>query len=114
MPTDETARKLQVVTEVPETAMVVFAHPDDAEIGSGGVGHLLVNWAHEHIDLSVMSLLTLAVPVVAVISAAVFLDESIVWQQVVGMAVVLVALGVVALQTTRAAPAPEVASPSVS
>lgn len=37
MPTDETARKLQVVTEVPETAMVVFAHPDDAEIGSGGV-----------------------------------------------------------------------------
>ena len=30
-------RKLTVVTDIPETAMVVFAHPDDAEIGSGGV-----------------------------------------------------------------------------
>jgi LmbE family N-acetylglucosaminyl deacetylase len=30
-------RKLEVVTQVPERAMVIFAHPDDAEIGSGGV-----------------------------------------------------------------------------
>jgi LmbE family N-acetylglucosaminyl deacetylase len=29
-------RKLEIVTDVPETAMVIFAHPDDAEIGSGG------------------------------------------------------------------------------
>ena len=30
-------QKLEIVTEVPERAMVIFAHPDDAEIGSGGV-----------------------------------------------------------------------------
>ncbi len=29
--------KLEVVTDVPDRAMVIFAHPDDAEIGSGGV-----------------------------------------------------------------------------
>jgi LmbE family N-acetylglucosaminyl deacetylase len=37
MPPAETASKLDIVTEVPDRAMVVFAHPDDAEIGSGGV-----------------------------------------------------------------------------
>jgi LmbE family N-acetylglucosaminyl deacetylase len=36
MPSDPD-RKLEIVTEVPDRAMVVFAHPDDAEIGSGGV-----------------------------------------------------------------------------
>jgi drug/metabolite transporter (DMT)-like permease len=72
-------------------------------IGSGGVGHLLVNWAHSHIDLSVMSLLTLAIPVFAVASAAIFQDEPISWVQVGGMAVVLGALAVVALQSARTA-----------
>jgi drug/metabolite transporter (DMT)-like permease len=71
-------------------------------IGSGGVGHLLINWAHDHVDLSVMSVMTLAVPVVAVVSAALFLDEPILGTQVVGMAVVLLALGVVVVRTSRA------------
>jgi LmbE family N-acetylglucosaminyl deacetylase len=31
------APKLEVVTDVPDRAMVIFAHPDDAELGSGGV-----------------------------------------------------------------------------
>ncbi|MBI2206128.1 MAG: PIG-L family deacetylase [Candidatus Rokubacteria bacterium] len=30
-------RKLEIVTDTPDRAMVIFAHPDDAEIGSGGV-----------------------------------------------------------------------------
>jgi LmbE family N-acetylglucosaminyl deacetylase len=33
----EPDRKLEIVTDVPDRAMVIFAHPDDAEIGSGGV-----------------------------------------------------------------------------
>lgn len=37
MPIDPTNRKLEIVTDVPDRAMVIFAHPDDAEIGSGGV-----------------------------------------------------------------------------
>src|SRR4030095_9789174 len=42
MPRDATPSKLEIVTEVPDKAMVIFAHPDDAEIGSGGV---VAKWA---------------------------------------------------------------------
>src|SRR5262247_3251055 len=42
MPRDENAPKLEIVTEIPDKAMLVFAHPDDAEIGSGGV---VAKWA---------------------------------------------------------------------
>ena len=37
MSTNPTDPKLEIVTEVPDKAMVIFAHPDDAEISSGGV-----------------------------------------------------------------------------
>ena len=41
-PATRTTPKLTVVTDVPDRAMVIFAHPDDAEIGSGGV---IARWA---------------------------------------------------------------------
>ena len=37
MPSNPPDPKLEIVTEVPDNAMVIFAHPDDAEISSGGV-----------------------------------------------------------------------------
>jgi LmbE family N-acetylglucosaminyl deacetylase len=37
MPSNPTDQKLEIVTEIPDRAMVIFAHPDDAEISSGGV-----------------------------------------------------------------------------
>ncbi|PYN40380.1 MAG: hypothetical protein DMD95_21935, partial [Candidatus Rokuibacteriota bacterium] len=42
MPRDANAPKLEIVTDIPDKAMVIFAHPDDAEIGSGGV---VAKWA---------------------------------------------------------------------
>ncbi len=57
-----------------------------------GTGHALMNWAHAHIEISVASLLTLAVPVLSTAGAAMFLDEPVVVLQVVGMGVVLAAL----------------------
>ena len=77
-------------------------------IGSGGFGHLLLNWAHDHLDLSVMSLLTLAVPVVAVITAALFLDEPLSPVQVIGMGIVVVALAAVVRGTSVPAEPPYV------
>jgi drug/metabolite transporter (DMT)-like permease len=86
-------------------------------VGSGGIGHLLVNWAHEHVDLSVMSLLTLAIPVFASGSAAIFLSEPLALVQVLGMAIVLGALAVVVITTTRDAgtlPEPVLVEPELS
>jgi drug/metabolite transporter (DMT)-like permease len=66
---------------------------------SGGMGHWLMNWAHAHVPLYLTSLLTLSIPVVSTATAALLLGEDIVLLQVVGMAVVVVALGFVIFQT---------------
>jgi drug/metabolite transporter (DMT)-like permease len=61
-----------------------------------GTGHLLVNWAHAHVPLGLVSLLTLVSPVVGTgVAALVFAEEKILPLQVVGMAVVLAALAVI-------------------
>src|SRR5262249_41299354 len=71
---------------------------------NGAIGHFLMNWAHAHVPIVVVSLLTLAIPVFATASAAVFLDESVTAAQVAGMAVVIGALALVVLKTSRRVP----------
>lgn len=66
-----------------------------------GGGHLLMNYAHGQIKLTVASLLTLATPVIAVAGAALLLDEAVTPLQVLGGAVVLTSLAVVILRMAQ-------------
>jgi len=68
-----------------------------------GSGHILINWAHGHTTLVMTSLITLAMPVIATASAAIFLDQSVSGGQVVGIALVLVALAAVIVWDARTA-----------
>lgn len=71
---------------------------------NGLLGHFLMAYAHGHVTLLTLSLLTLAIPVAAAVSAALFIDETLTGVQVGGMAVVLAALGLVSLSTARRSP----------
>ncbi len=62
-----------------------------------GSGHILINWAHAHTTLVFTSLITLAMPVLSTVSAAIFLDQPVAAVQAVGIAVVLASLAVVVL-----------------
>jgi drug/metabolite transporter (DMT)-like permease len=66
-------------------------------LGPGG-GHLLMNWAHNHTTITMTSLLTLAVPVVSAVAAAIWLDEPVAAVQVAGIVVVLASLGAVVVR----------------
>jgi drug/metabolite transporter (DMT)-like permease len=61
----------------------------------GTLGHFLTNWAHQHTPAFVMSIMLLAVPVLASAAAALFLGESLRATHVVGGTIVLVAIGIV-------------------
>lgn len=62
---------------------------------SGIGGHLLVNWAHRWVDVSLSSLMMLGVPVVGAVAAWPVLGESIGPLQVLGGAITLGALAAV-------------------
>lgn len=73
-----------------------------------GSGHILMNWAHAHTTLVLTSLITLAMPVISAVSAAVFLDQSVSAVQIFGIALVLAALAfVIVLDSKTAADATE-------
>jgi drug/metabolite transporter (DMT)-like permease len=71
---------------------------------NGLLGHFLMAYAHGHVSLLTVSLLTLGIPVISAAAAAIWIDEPLTSPQVVGMAVVLVALALVSLSTARRSP----------
>jgi inner membrane transporter RhtA len=63
-------------------------------VGASG-GHLLLAWAHGHVDVTVSSLLMLAQPVASAVAALLVLGEPVTAPMVVGGAIVLAALGAI-------------------
>lgn len=59
-----------------------------------GSGHFLMNWAHSRVTLSVTSMLTLGLPVLSAVGAAIVLDEPLGGWQLPGIAIVVAALAV--------------------
>ncbi len=75
-------------------------------ITSGLISHGLIAWSQRTVPISTISLLQLAQPGFAVVWAWIFLDERVNAAQLVGMAMVLVAVGAIARMSTGAAPPP--------
>lgn len=71
---------------------------------NGLLGHFLMSWAHGHVTLLTLSLLTLAIPVFSAAAAALWIDEPLALLQVGGMVVVLGALGLVSVSAARRSP----------
>jgi drug/metabolite transporter (DMT)-like permease len=64
----------------------------------GTLGHFLTNWAHPHLPVFLVSVILLAVPVIAALGAWVILGESLGIVQVVGGSIVLMAIGILVSQ----------------
>jgi drug/metabolite transporter (DMT)-like permease len=82
-------------------------------VGAQG-GHVLLAWAHAHVDVSVSSLLILAEPVVSATAALVFLGEPITALAILGGVVGLVAVAAIVRRATRTGPGPDLAPQEAS
>jgi drug/metabolite transporter (DMT)-like permease len=65
-------------------------------------GHLMVAWAHAHVDISVSSLFLLAEPAIGAVAALLILGEPLTWLQILGGLVVIVSIGLVMGRATHA------------
>lgn len=65
-------------------------------------GHVLLAWAHAHVDVSVSSLLILAEPAISAVAALVFLGEPITALAIAGGGVVLASVAAIVRRATRA------------
>ncbi len=68
-----------------------------------GTGHLLMNWAHLHIPLSLAGMLTLAIPVISAAGAWMAMGQQVTLIQGLGMAVVIGVLVLVVRRDARLA-----------
>ncbi len=76
-------------------------------------GHFLMSVSIPHLPLWASSTMTLSIPVISTTAAALFLDEEVAPLQVVGMAVVLVALGfAIRVSSPSRVPVPQLAPSS--
>ncbi|HJR18239.1 MAG TPA: DMT family transporter [Actinomycetota bacterium] len=75
-------------------------------IGPGTAGHLLVTWAHRHVDVSLNAMIGVGQPVMAAAGAALFLGEELVPLQVVGGIITIVS--VIAVVRRRRLPVADV------
>jgi drug/metabolite transporter (DMT)-like permease len=79
---------------------------------SGTLGHFLLNWAHRHTSAFAMSIMLLAVPVLAAVGAHFALGERLAPLQIAGGAQVLFSIGMV-IRSTREETAEQLAESAV-
>jgi drug/metabolite transporter (DMT)-like permease len=71
-----------------------------------GGGHLLMNWAHHHAPITLMSMVTLGIPVVATAGAALLLGEPVTLVEAIGMSIAVLAIAMIIWRPLRPAPPP--------
>jgi len=71
-----------------------------------GSGHVLLNWAHRFVDVSLSSVIVAANPIVAVIGAVALLNQHVRATQVIGGAVALGAIGLIVWHSRLPASSP--------
>lgn len=75
-------------------------------VGSGVGAHMLVNWAHPYVRVSISSVLVLLTPVVATLAAWALLGEALTALGILGAAVTLSAVLAVSRRHTAPTPSP--------
>jgi drug/metabolite transporter (DMT)-like permease len=74
----------------------------------GALGHLLVNWAHRFVDVTISSVIVVGLPVVAALLAWVLLHETLGPLELVGGAVVIACVAAIAARPSLTGAADEV------
>jgi drug/metabolite transporter (DMT)-like permease len=71
-----------------------------------GGGHLIMNWAHHHAPITLMSMVTLGIPVVATAGAALLLGEPVTLVEAIGMSIAVLAIAMIVWHPLRSSPPP--------